>query len=1187
MRARGQGRGRGHTRLLAAVGTATMLATAVLTGGLAAHAATSATTRTAAAAGPARAATQAKAAARSAPGSEDWVPPTPTYWPQVVGEQATRPVTITHGVQEYTENYQTVGGAQNAQIMDVDLTAKNLRFGMVEAGNELVDPSDEVISSMADRTGAVAGVNADEFAINTTGQPMGMVVGNGVLQASPVASWPAEVEVLNNGQFEFTTETFTGTADDTTSGSTDTLVAINRIDQDGLTAVTPYLGAAPIGESTIATATVGSGGALTITSVATSQTSLPQLSAGQEDLIARRGTTDSLWLQKLHVGDTVTLSYSLAPYGIGSAPTDVRTAVSGAAFLVQNGQMAVPVTGGGENNVEYPVVGIGVTQNGKHAIMVTFNGRESENVATGLTRPQEAQWFISHGIYNAIEFDSGGSAEMVGRLPGQQQVSVLNTPSDGSERPVANGLFIYTNETAAGPAVRAVVNSGQPMTVLSGTTEPLSAYATDAEDNPASGPVQVSVQSPGLATVGGTGSGSGLNGSLTLTAGQPGSGWLVIADGQASSRVPLTVASAPASLSLSPAEPDLENSAAQQFTVSGTAQGGGTLTVGDQDVTWSVSPSSLGTITSGGLFTAAATGEGLATVTATVDGVSATTSVAVGNESVVADPMTDVGNWGLNLTNGATATLSESTTQIAQPGDTGSMDVHYTIPEATGVSQVVLIPSSSHTVQMGASPSGQTPTAIGLWIKGVGGTPGTPLANGELTFAEAWTEINGQEDVFYPTTVTYNGWQLITAAVPAGAELPLSLDFLDFLVINPSEKLTGDVYVADLQALYSPRPPVTSAYTAIPGNPSWLRYDESPAQFKPGGVTVASFGDSHLHSADHDTTGSVVTNDINTGIKALPANAAPNMLQVVGNLVDPGTLADLQYGQQELESFGLPYHTAVGDSDIGQGAYPENTNWTSVFGPTHYSYTDGNAEFIVVDSAWEGLLASDPYQVPDEEQYAWLVSQLSASTSKVIFVVTHASPYDPHPVANSQFTDRYEAQMYEQLLADYQASHRGTHVILLNGQARGFAETVINPLGSPDPRGLPNFDVADAGVTPYAPTDQGGFYNYVLFHVLPSGDVEFAVQPVLASIAVTAPQASVAAGTHEQLSATGTTPTGDDLSALQVPIADPASHQWSSSNPRIAEVNPETGELDARAPGTVTITVVSGGVTGTITITVS
>jgi hypothetical protein len=54
---------------------------------------------------------------------------------------------------------------------------------------------------------------------------------------------------------------------------------------------------------------------------------------------------------------------------------------------------------------------------------------------------------------------------------------------------------------------------------------------------------------------------------------------------------------------------------------------------------------------------------------------------------------------------------------------------------------------------------------------------------------------------------------------------------------------------------------------------------------------------------------------------------------------------------------------------------------------------------------------------------------------------------------------------------------------------------------------------------------------------------------VLASIAVTAAQSSLAAGAAEQLSATGTTPTGDNLTALQAPIADPASHPVVKQQP--------------------------------------
>ncbi|HTU71929.1 MAG TPA: phosphodiester glycosidase family protein [Trebonia sp.] len=1114
--------------------------------------------------------------------SRPWLPSTPTYWPQVVGQQATRPQTITSGVQWNTDTYQTVGGAQKAQVLNIDLTNPNLHFGAVEAGDKLIDPSDETISSMATRTGAIAGVNSDFFAINTTGQPNGMLIQNGVLEASPVASWPYDMEVLTSGQIEMATETFSGTVDDTTTGATDPLAALNRIDQNNLTEVTPYLGAVSIGASTIAAGTVANG-VLTITSVKTSQTALPALTAGQEDLIARRGTADSTWLQKVHAGDTLTVSDSLAPYGLDQ----IQTALSGGAYLAQNGAMAVPVTGGGENNVAYPIVGIGVSKDGTHAIEAVFDGRQSENQAVGLTRPQFAQWMLAHGAYNAIEFDSGGSAEMVARLPGQAGVSVLNTPSDGHERDVANGLFLYSTEAAPAAATRAVVNGDKPMAMLAGDAEQVSAYATDAEGNPAATGVQVSVEPSYLATVAGSPTGSGTSASLTLTAGShPGLGWLVAKAGDhVESRVPFTVTGKPRSLSVSPSEPDISNGGTQQFSVTGTADGGTTLTMTPKDATWTVSPASLGTVSSGGLFTAAATGNGLATITAAAGGASATASVAVGSSATVLDPMTDTGNWSLNTTNGATGSLSESTSQVAQPGDTGSMDVHYSIPAASGVSQVVF--SSKNALTVGNSASGQAPTAIGLWIKGIGGTPGTPLANGELTFAEAYTEANGQTDTFYPTTVTYDGWQLIEAQVPQGAQLPMTLNFLDFLVINPSPASTGDLYVADLEALYSPRQSTTPPYTAIPQNPKWLQYVGSPAQFAPGGVTVAAFGDSHLQSADHDTTGSVVTSAIASAIQALPANATPNMVQVVGNLTDAGSLADEQYGQQMMQSFGLPFHNTVGDNDIGNGADPENGNWTSVFGPTHYSYTDGHAEFIDVDSAWEGLLASDPYQVPDEEQYAWLVSQLSASTSKDIFVVTHASPYDPHPIANSQFTDRYEAQMYEQLIDNYQETHPGTHVVLLNSQSRGVAEQVLDPDGTLDRNGLPNFDTADAGVPAYTTVDQGGFYNYALFHILPDGTIQFAFQPVLATIAVTAAQSSLRIGGREQLTATGTTPTGDNLTALQVPIADPASHQWSSSNPRVAEVDPSTGQLLARSPGTATISVLSGGVTGTVTVTVT
>jgi len=99
--------------------------------------------------------------------------------------------------------------------------------------------------------------------------------------------------------------------------------------------------------------------------------------------------------------------------------------------------------------------------------------------------------------------------------------------------------------------------------------------------------------------------------------------------------------------------------------------------------------------------------------------------------------------------------------------------------------------------------------------------------------------------------------------------------------------------------------------------------------------------------------------------------------------------------------------------------------------------------------------------------------------------------------------------MYETVLARYRAQSPGVHVILLFGHARGFAENVVDPDRANSPDGLPNFVVATPAHRPYAPTDQGGFTLRALSRAA-HGDVQFAVQPVLASNRGHAPSAALA-----------------------------------------------------------------------------
>jgi hypothetical protein len=162
-------------------------------------------------------------------------------------------------------------------------------------------------------------------------------------------------------------------------------------------------------------------------------------------------------------------------------------------------------------------------------------------------------------------------------------------------------------------------------------------------------------------------------------------------------------------------------------------------------------------------------------------------------------------------------------------------------------------------------------------------------------------------------------------------------------------------------------------------------------------------------------------------------------------------------------------------------------------------------------------------------------------------------------------------------------------VVQLYGDSSGVAEQVLNPAGNPvaPGEGIPQLTVADLGVAPDAPSDEGGFYNFGLLHVTRGGDLQFTVEPVLSSVSVSAPATTLRAGSSETVTAAGTNVGGDDQPALTMPIADPASHVWSSSHTRVASVDPDTGVVTAHRPGTVTISVESGGITASVALTVT
>ncbi|MGN6126241.1 MAG: phosphodiester glycosidase family protein [Humibacter sp.] len=1125
-----------------------------------------------------------------ADGVTPWLPTTPANWSTVVQRTTGAPITVTSGVTEHSDVLDTVTGREPGQVLNVDMTDPNVRVG-VQGMTTLINPKDETISSMAARTGAVAGINGGFFDINASGQPdQGQIV-DGEIWKSPQHNHAGTFVVLDDGTAAIRDEEFSGTITD--GSATHALYSVNWTSDatsGQITEITPRLGgptdvsaSKPVYVS--GTSTDG-GKTITVASVG-AITSLPAPSANQYGLLAA-GTAGGWLTGNIHVGDTVTLGSSIAP------DNDIRQLLQGPGQpLVAKGAITSDYATGNPTGLN-PETAIGVSADGKHLTMVTLDGRGLENQAVGMTVGQVAGYMVDQKVSSALLLDGGGSSELIARKPGDTTTSVMNAPSDGGERPVGNGIFVYSTQTNAGKPSTITVNGGQAADAVVGMTTALPAFALDSNSNPVPGTSLEAKVTPAKL-------GTWANGAFTAAAAGTGHIRITAPDG-ATTNVKLTVAPAFASLAITPSEPNLAGKQSAAFQLTGTTPDGGELAVPIAQATWKLSTDTLGTFdATTGTFTASADGSGKVDVTATAGGASATADIAVGSSSQVVDPLSDIASWShVDKADGVHTTVSNVADVPSGATSTTSISDVYTMPGTSGVHQMVFSPKTSLSV--GANASGQLPTALGIWIKD------NDTVHNTLQFAVNYTDATGHSSTLYNTGIVFDGqWHLLQTQLPAGTAFPIKLGFIDFLTINPTQASAGTLEMSSLEGLYAERQPVTAPYVADPQNPSWLQFVESPADFSNDGNTILMGDDAHLLANDPKSTSAQVLGDITARVSGdgyttaggqkvapLPAQAKPDTIQSLGDSSDDGLLPDVQFAKNEFSAIqpGAPVHDLAGNHEITQGSNPENTTFNQVWGDTHYSYTDGAATVIALDNSHGGITSSDPFQVPalTGGQYPWLASQLDAATSKIVIVAVHMPADDPFPAKNSQFTDRWEAQQYLQLVQNFQKAHPQQHVIMVYGHARGYSEQILDPAGNPttaDNGGIPQFVFGDLGMPAYTAANQGGFYHFGLVHVAADGRIQVAVEPVLQSLAVDQAATTLAVGKSTTLTATGVNQNGDNgLAIVNVPIADPVSHVWSSSNPHVASVDAVTGKVTALRAGTTTITVETGGMTATQTVTV-
>jgi phosphodiester glycosidase len=532
-------------------------------------------------------------------------PPPP--FPPIVAQSVARQF-VAPGVEQLTYYLMTARGPLVVRAVSIDLAAPDLRVGAVIAHDTLTG-SGETVSSMARRSGAVAGINADYFDIGQTNQPLNIVVRDGALLRTP--SGRAVLSIGNDRTVHFGTYRFSGTVAD--GDRTWQLEGVDEWPPQGTGAMLllPAFGAPPQPPPGVKVVPLAAkppaGGAPSGEFHVTEGTpcaSCPQLAFG-----VRASSLGAL----PQPGDIVHVNSATDP------PLDgVLAAVGGGPLLVHGGAPYddPDPPSPAEALQRDPQAGALRDAAGRFAL-VAVDGR-APGVSVGLTRPEFAALLRGLGADDGIAFDSGGSVSLVARPPGVRDAALQNVPSDGHERPVADGLLVYST-APPGPATRLALPAAPLM--LAGASLAVSAVATDAAGRPASapaGPLLITVDPPALAAIRADG---------TIVARAAGSGVLRVRRGGLAGETALRVVASLGALRIAPQGAAVEPGGGAAFAVVGSDASGAPVDV-DGLVAWSARG---GAMSQTGAFRAAGSPAAAdAEVAARVSGLTARAAVSVG-----------------------------------------------------------------------------------------------------------------------------------------------------------------------------------------------------------------------------------------------------------------------------------------------------------------------------------------------------------------------------------------------------------------------------------------------------------------------------------------------------------------------------------------------------------------------------
>ncbi len=464
-------------------------------------------------------------------------------------EQAPSIEDIAPGIEYADYRLLTEAGPLEIHVVAVAPHRSDVRVDGVLA-NDGLSSRGETVGSMAKRTGAVAGINGDYFDIGNTNRPQNVVIRNGVLIQVPSKRYALAIGrdgVPHIAELAFSGEIVVG----------DRTMALDGIDElppphGGISLITPAYGRLHPQENVTLVALAPFEGTPPLARYRVLRVA-DNLSAQPPGYYAAIGLSDYGVVNPPNVNDVVDATGDLTPIGLEA----IETAIGGGPLILHDGAWYDDADGpsGGEFSKRIPCSGAAITPDGR-LLLVEVDGRQPE-ASVGLKRPEFSALMRALGATEGMAFDGGGSSTIVVRRVGDANAAVANSPSDGIERPVGDGLFAYST-APSGPPVRLVARPGA-VRAVAGAEVPLRIAAVDAADHVSAGSVNAS------ATVSPGSLGVFRNGAFLAL--HPGTGQLLLRANGVAGQVPVEVAAAPARTEIFPQRPNVDRGGTIALTV--------------------------------------------------------------------------------------------------------------------------------------------------------------------------------------------------------------------------------------------------------------------------------------------------------------------------------------------------------------------------------------------------------------------------------------------------------------------------------------------------------------------------------------------------------------------------------------------------------------------------------------------